>query len=241
MPEKNTIKNNLRKVQETIAEAASKAGRSPGEITLVGISKTMAAGRVLEAAEAGLVEIGENRVQEAEGKIEALTTAMEGSGHKIHWHMVGHLQRNKAKTAVKLFDMIQSIDSRRVAEAVSRAAVERGLIQRILVEVNTSGERAKYGVSPAETIKFVADLADLKGLQVQGLMTVGPLTPDPDRARPAFGLLRRLGEEVELEGFPRVEMRYLSMGMTGDLKQAIDEGSNMVRIGTAIFGRRVQG
>jgi pyridoxal phosphate enzyme (YggS family) len=236
-----SIRDNLRIVRETIAEAASKAGRSAGEITLVGITKTVPAAGIQEVIEEGLLEIGENRVQEAEGKIRGLDAALEGSGRRVRWHMVGHLQRNKAKTAIGLFDVIQSVDSRRIAEAVSRAAEEAGEIVDVLVEVNTSGEATKYGLNPAETVKFVADLADLKGLRMQGLMTVGPLVSDPRRARPAFSRLRELGAAVEAEGFPWARVRYLSMGMTADMREAIEEGSNMVRVGTAIFGRRAQG
>jgi len=221
-----------------IAEAAAKAGRSPEEITIVGVSKTMPADRIREAVEAGLEEIGENRVQEAKEKIEELSPLFGSQGRKVRWHMVGHLQRNKARTAVRLFDMIQSIDSRRIAEAVSRAAMDLGTVQEVLVEVNTSGEPSKYGVSPEGAVKFAADLADLKGLRMLGLMTVGPLTPDPEGARPAFATLRELGERIRAEGFPWAEVRFLSMGMTGDLRQAVEEGSNMVRVGTAIFGPR---
>jgi pyridoxal phosphate enzyme (YggS family) len=232
------IEHNLQKVRSAISEAAAAAGRAAGEITLVGISKTKPASSVVEAVEAGLLEIGENRIQEAQGKIEGLGPELEARGAAVRWHMVGHLQRNKAKTAVRLFDMIQSIDSRRIAEAVSRAALESGKVQEVLIEVNTSGEPTKYGLSPDAVVKFVAGIADLKGLQAVGLMTVGPLVADPDDARPAFALLRGLGGQIEAEGFPWAPVRHLSMGMTGDLQQAIEEGSNMVRVGTAIFGRR---
>lgn len=236
-----SIRDNLREVRETIAEAASRTGRSADEITLVGITKTVPAARVREAIDEGLLEVGENRVQEAEGKIRSLAPALEASERRVRWHMVGHLQRNKAKTAVELFDMIQSIDSRRIAEAVSRAAREAGEVMDVLVEVNTSGEASKYGLRPAETVKFVEDLADLEGLRMQGLMTVGPLVSDPLLARPAFSRLREIGEAVEAEGFPWARVRYLSMGMTADLREAVEEGSNMVRVGTAIFGGRARG
>jgi pyridoxal phosphate enzyme (YggS family) len=238
MPGRTSIENNLQKVWDSIAAAAEVVGRSADEITLVGISKTKPADSVLDAAGAGLLDIGENRVQEAQGKIELLSPKLEAAGLPVRWHMVGHLQRNKAKTAVRLFDMIQSIDSRRIAEAVSRAAVEMGTVQDVLVEVNTSGEPTKYGIHPDGVVKFVAELADLKGLRTKGLMTVGPLVADPDEARPAFARLRSLGDDLGAEGFPWAEVRYLSMGMTGDMSQAIEEGSNMVRVGTAIFGRR---
>lgn len=225
-------------VRDAIAEAASKAGRSADEITLVGISKTKPAESVVEAVRAGLLEIGENRVQEARGKIEDVERDLKADGTVVRWHMVGHLQRNKAKIATRLFDMIQSIDSMRIAEAVNAAALDGGKAQDVLLEVNTSGEPTKYGISPDDVVKFTAELADLKGLRMKGLMTVGPMVANPDEARPAFARLRALGEEIGAEGFPWTQVRYLSMGMTGDMRQAIEEGSNMVRVGTAIFGRR---
>lgn len=228
-------------VREAIADAASKTGRTAEEITLVGVSKTMPAQAVREAIEAGLADVGENRVQEAAGKIEFLLPSLEASGRRVRWHMVGHLQRNKVNAAVELFDMIQSIDSLKLARALSRAALKRGVVKDALIEVNTSGEATKYGLSEGEVVKFVADLADLKGLRTLGLMTIGPLTADPELARPAFSRLRKLSEKLEAEGFPWMETRHLSMGMTADMRQAIEEGSNMVRVGTAIFGRRAQG
>lgn len=241
MSDQTSIRANLERVRERIAEAAERAGRSPDDIALVGVSKTIGPEIVRESIEAGLTEIGENRVQEAQPKIETLGPEAEASGRPVRWHMVGHLQRNKAKTAVGLFDLIQSLDSRRLAEAVNKAALEAGVKMDVLCEVNTSGEKSKFGLAPSEAVKFVAELADLKGMQVRGLMTIGPMVADPDEARPAFGKLRDLGRELEGEGFPWAEMRYLSMGMTSDFEQAIEEGSNMVRIGTAIFGRRSRG
>jgi len=238
MPAEATIEHNLQKVRDSIAEASLRAGRSAGDVTLVGISKTKPAESVLEAVGAGLFEMGENKVQEAQGKIETLGPGLRATGAVVRWHMVGHLQRNKVKTAVTLFDLIQSIDSRRIAEAVSRAAEDLGTVQEVLVEVNTSGEPTKYGLSPDEVVKFVAEIADLKGLRMCGLMTVGPLVTDPEEAKPAFVRLRELGERITAEGFPWARIRHLSMGMTGDMVQAIEEGSNMVRVGTAIFGRR---
>ena len=241
MPGQTSIADRLSMVREAIADAASKTGRTAEEITLVGVSKTVPARTVREAIDAGLADVGENRVQEAAGKLEILLPLLEASGRSVRWHMVGHLQSNKANAAVELFDMIQSIDSLKLARAVSRAALKRGVVQDVLIEVNTSGEATKYGLSEGEVVKFAADIADLKGLRALGLMTIGPLTADPELARPAFRLLRVLSEKLEAEGFPWMETRYLSMGMTADMRQAIEEGSNMVRVGTAIFGRRARG
>lgn len=238
MSNASTVRDNLERLRGEIAEAAGRARRSPDEITLVGVSKTMQPELIREAIEAGLTEIGENRVQEAQPKIEVLRPEAKASGHRVRWHMIGHLQRNKAKTAVGLFDLIQSLDSRRLAEAVNKAALEAGVRMDVLCEVNTSGEESKFGLPPSEVVKFVAELADLKGLRMKGLMTIGPLVADPDEARSAFRRLRDLGDALKAECFPWTEMRFLSMGMTNDFEQAIEEGSNMVRVGTAIFGRR---
>jgi len=234
----SAVSENLARVRGEIAEAARRAGRDPSEVALVGVTKTVGHEKITQAVSAGLRDVGENRVQEAKGKIELLAPQFAREGLSVRWHMVGHLQRNKAKAAVALFDLIQSIDSRRIAEAVSRAALAAGKVQEVLVEVNTSGEPTKYGIPPDQAVKFVEDLADLQGLRIMGLMTVGPLTDDPEKARPAFARLRELWDELRGAELPRCEMRYLSMGMSADFRQAVEEGANMVRIGTAIFGPR---
>jgi hypothetical protein len=213
-----------------VAAACERAGRSPDEVTVVGVSKTFPATLVVEACRAGLTDIGENRVQEAAAKI----PAVEALGSRPRWHLVGHLQTNKVKTALGLFDIIHSVDSVRLAEFISRQAASLPVRQAgplpILLEVNVAGEASKFGLRPEETGRALEQMARLPGLAVQGLMTVAPLVDDPEDVRPVFRELRRLRDALGLH--------HLSMGMTDDFEVAIEEGATMVRIGRAIFGPR---
>ncbi|HBE73877.1 MAG TPA: YggS family pyridoxal phosphate-dependent enzyme [candidate division Zixibacteria bacterium] len=225
------IRGNLDSVRQRIARAAEAAGRDPGEITLVAVTKTYPAETINEGIEAGITIIGENRVQEAAGKYPRI-------GQRAQWHLVGHLQSNKAKKAVEIFSLIHSIDSVKLAQEVGRRAAERGKVQGVLLEVNTSGEAQKQGVEPDRTLEVLGEAGEIKGIRVMGLMTVGPLTGEVTKIRKAFEKLRTIFEEAGGLGLANVEMRHLSMGMSGDFELAIAEGSNMVRIGTAIFGSR---
>jgi pyridoxal phosphate enzyme (YggS family) len=224
------IPENLRSVRERVAAACERAGRSPDEVTVVGVSKTFPAALVVEACRAGLTDVGENRVQEAAAKI----PAVEALGSRPRWHLVGHLQTNKVKTALELFDIIHSVDSVRLAEFISHQAaslpVRREEPLPILLEVNVAGEASKFGLRPKETGRVLEQMARLPGLAVQGLMTVAPLVDDAEEVRPVFRELRRLRDALGL--------RYLSMGMTDDFEVAIEEGATIVRIGRAIFGPR---
>ena len=217
-----TLAERLALVQERIARAAERAGRSPVEVTIVAVSKSFPAEAVEEAAAAGIAHIGENRVQEAAAKIPSLRHL------SVTWHMVGHLQTNKAKTALDLFDMIQSVDSLHLAEALSRRA-ERPV--PVLLEVNVAGEASKFGLSPQEVLQTAEAVARLPHLDVCGLMTIAPLVSDPEEVRPVFRELRRLRDALGLA--------ELSMGMTDDFEVAIEEGATLVRIGRAIFGERL--
>jgi pyridoxal phosphate enzyme (YggS family) len=217
-------------VRERLAAACERAGRSPDEVTIVGVSKTFPPPLVVEACHAGLSDIGENRVQEAADKI----PAVEALGPRPRWHLVGHLQRNKVKTALGLFDIIHSVDSLRLAEFISHHAGSLPLRREgplpVLLEVNVTGEASKFGLRPEEIGWALEQIARLPGLTVQGLMTVAPLVDDPEEVRPVFRELRRLRDALGL--------RDLSMGMTDDFEVAIEEGATMVRIGRAIFGPR---
>ncbi len=215
------IAGNLREVERRIAAAAERAGRSPEEVTLVAVTKGLPPEAIRAAVDAGIEHIGENRVQEARPKVEWLSAL----GLRPTWHMVGHLQRNKAKTAVEVFDIIHSVDSIRLAETLNAVAAST---LPVLLQVNVSGEATKGGFSAAELPASVADTVRLPNLAVQGLMTIAPLTSDPEQARPVFRRLRELRDSLGLE--------YLSMGMTDDFEVAIEEGATMVRIGRAIFG-----
>jgi len=227
------IRGNLDSVRQRIARAAEAAGRDPGEITLVAVTKTYPAETINEGIEAGITIIGENRVQEAAGKYPVVGTAAE-------WHLIGHLQSNKAKKAVELFSLIHSVDSLELAAEIGKRARALGKVQDVLVEVNTSGEGHKFGLEPdaGNVLKVLTAMHGVPGIRVLGLMTVGPLTGDQDKVRQAFRTLRALFELVRSEKVPDVEMRHLSMGMSGDFEAAIAEGSTMVRIGSAIFGQR---
>jgi pyridoxal phosphate enzyme (YggS family) len=220
-----SIADNLRSVRERAAAACERAGRSPDEVTIVGVSKTFPAALVVEACRAGLTDTGENRVQEVAAKI----PAVEALGSSPRWHLVGHLQTNKVKTALGLFDIIHSVDSVRLAELISRQAANLA-VRPILLEVNVAGEASKFGLRPEETGRALEGIARLPGLAVQGLMTVAPMVDDPEEVRPVFRELRRLRDALGL--------RDLSMGMTDDFEVAIEEGATIVRIGRAIFGAR---
>jgi pyridoxal phosphate enzyme (YggS family) len=225
------LSENIQRVRERIEKACARAGRAPEEVTLVAVSKTMGPERVREAVDAGLTLFGENRLQEAASKIEALRG-------DLTWHMVGHLQRNKVKKAVAVFDMIQSVDSYDLALEIDRRSSEMGKAMEVLVEVNTSGEETKFGSRPQDSVDLVEKISHLNGIAVKGLMTIGAFTADEGALRSCFITLRELARKTQEAGISGVEMRYLSMGMTSDFEIAIEEGSNMVRIGTAIFGPR---
>ena len=224
------IANNLAAVNERIAAAAARAGRDAADVMLVAVAKTRSATDVRAAVAAGIRVVGENRIQEAEPKLAEL------AGVDCVWHMVGHLQRNKAGKAVRLFDMIESLDSRRLADALDRHGEAEGKRVPVLIEVNTSGEDTKFGVAPGEAEDFAGYVADRRNLSLEGLMTVGPLGAGSGATAEAFRTLRRLFEKLVPSAGP--SFRFLSMGMTDDFELAIEEGSNVVRVGRAIFGER---
>jgi len=224
-----SIKENLEKIKQQIWSRSELAGRKPQEVTLVAVTKTVKVDKIEEAIASGVRIIGESHVQEAKEKYEKVR-------NKIIWHLVGHLQTNKAKDAVRIFDLIHSVDSARLAKEIDRQARKIGKVQKILIEVNVSGEESKYGLSPEEVIPFVNEISGLSNISVKGLMTMVPFYENPEDCRSHFRKLKELMEEVKAENINNVEMVYLSMGMTNDFEVAIEEGSNMVRIGRAIFG-----
>lgn len=224
------IADNVKAVRDRMAAAATRAGREAEAVTLVAVAKTRPPADIRAAVEAGVRVVGENRLQEAEPKLAELTDV------DCAWHMVGHLQRNKAGRAVRLFDMIESLDSPRLADALNRHGEAEGKRVSVLIEVNTSGEDAKFGVAPDEADDFAGYVAGCGNLSLEGLMTVGPLGLGAGATAEAFRELRRLFEK--LAPAAGTSFRYLSMGMTDDFELAIEEGSNMVRVGRAIFGER---
>ena len=224
-----SIRENLERIKEKIRVKSELVGRDPQEITLVAVTKTVEADRIEEAIAAGVNIIGESRIQEAKEKYRKVES-------RIIWHLVGHLQRNKAKDAVKIFDLIHSVDSAELAKEIDKQAKKIGKIQKILVEANVSGEESKYGLNPKGVIAFLQEVSGLPNIKVKGLMTMAPFYENPEDCRPCFRKLRELIEEVKAKNIKNVEMTYLSIGMSNDFEVAIEEGSNMVRIGRAIFG-----
>jgi len=222
------IRGNIEILKERIEQAAHKVHRNPEEITIVAVTKTVPAEIIVQAIDCGISIIGENRVQEAKEKYPVI-------GNRVKWHMVGHLQTNKVKDALKIFSMIHSLDSIKLAEEIEKRA-DRQI--DCLIEVNTSKESTKFGVQPEELFRLYESLKDYKKINILGLMTIGPgwAINDPEASRSSFKLLHDLRDELA-QAFDR-EFPILSMGMTSDFEVAIEEGSDMIRIGTAIFGPR---
>jgi pyridoxal phosphate enzyme (YggS family) len=219
------IAANLQDVQGRIARACERSRRLPGEITLVVVTKEVGVSAIRAAFDCGVRDFGENRLQEAEDKIAQLSDLKPD----VIWHMVGHLQSNKARAAVELFDIIHSVDSTRLAEILSRRLERRF---PVLLQVNVSGEATKSGVAMGEIVGVVKEIKKLPNIKLMGLMTIAPLVSDPEEVRPVFRKLRELRDSLELE--------HLSMGMTDDFEVAVEEGATMLRIGRAIFGERRQ-
>jgi len=211
--------------------AARRAGRDIEKIRLVAVSKTVDADGIRQALEAGVKILGENYVQEAQKKIEAL-------GHGVAWHFIGHLQTNKAKVATRLFDLIHTVDRLSLAQELNRQALQQGRILPILLQVNLSGETTKFGARDLEISQMAEKLSAMEGISVNGLMTIPPFSSDPETSRPYYAELRKLGERLTQQKLPGIRMEELSMGMSNDFEVAIEEGATLVRVGTAIFGPR---
>ena len=230
-----TIAENLKRVRERIAAAAQRAGRKPEEVALMAVTKTSPAERIREAYAAGLRLFGENRVQEFAGKAGALQDLDDAE-----WHMIGHLQTNKAGKAAELFSAVDSIDSFKLAEKLNAAAEKLNKKLDVLIEINVGSEEAKSGAAPdsPELEKILQAASGLRNLRIQGLMTVPPLAEDPQQARPYFRRLRDIRDRIAAQNLPAVAMGILSMGMSHDFEVAIEEGATCVRVGTGIFGER---
>jgi hypothetical protein len=226
------VKERLQQVKNRIADAARACGRDPADVRLVAVSKTVDADRVAQAIEAGADILGENYIQEARDKFNALYD------RPVSWHFIGHLQSNKAKYAVRMFDLIHSVDSHKLAKALDKEAGKNDKVQDILIQVNISREETKSGIDAAEAVELLTGIGALKNVRVKGLMTMPPFFDQPEQARPYFRQLARLRDRISEAGIPDVDMKELSMGMTGDFEAAIAEGATLVRIGTAIFGAR---
>ncbi len=231
------IAENVANIRERIAQAARRAGRSAESVTLMAVSKTVEPARIHEAYAAGLRVLGENRVQEFADKSPALSELKDAE-----WHLIGHLQSNKARKAAELFHAVDSVDSLRLAEKLNQAAAQLGKALPVLIEINVGGEENKTGLEAGsvELDDLLQAAPQLEGLKIRGLMTVPPYTENPEGARPYFRILRDCREKIAARKLPRVEMDVLSMGMSHDFEVAIEEGSTCVRVGTAIFGARTK-
>ena len=215
------IRENVKKILDEL----------PDGVKLEGAAKTRTPEEILEAIEAGLQIIGENYVQEAEKAFNVI-------GNRAKWHMIGHLQRNKAKKAVRIFDMIETVDSMKLAREIDKCSQKIGKTMPILIEVNSGEETQKSGVMPEDVLPLVQEITTLKNIKIVGLMTMGPFTGDPEDSRPYFQRTREIYEKLKEMDIPGVEMTYLSMGMSNSYKVALEEGANLVRIGTKLFGER---
>ncbi len=226
----------LRSIRERIALACNRTGRSASEVTLVAVSKTVSAATVREAIAAGVTVLGENRVQEAEAKLAELTDLRS----QVEWHLIGHLQSNKARKAVSLFDVVQAVADESSAARLNRMADELGKCLPIFIEVNLAGEASKSGVASSEAFPLLATISQFPALELQGLMTVPPFLENPEDVRPFFRQLRALRDEALSAGIAPPTCTQLSMGMSHDFEVAIEEGATLVRIGTALFGARTK-
>lgn len=225
------IKQNLKEVEERIVRACEKAGRNREEVTLIAVSKTKPVEMLNACIETGISVFGENKVQELCEKYESLPKDLK-------WHMIGHLQRNKVKYITDKVTLIHSVDSFRLAEAISQDAIKKGVSVNVLVEVNVAEEESKFGVSIQQTEVLIREISKLPNIAIKGLMTIAPYTDDAEENRPVFRALRQLAVDIENKNIDNVSMSVLSMGMTGDYEVAIEEGATMVRVGTGIFGER---
>jgi pyridoxal phosphate enzyme (YggS family) len=225
------LKQRLENVKECINKAALKCGRDPESIHLVAVTKTIPTNRVKEAIEAGVTTLGENYVQEARNKFNVLGT------YPVSWHFIGHLQSNKAKYAVRLFDLIHSVDTVKLARELNKQAKKVNKIQDVLIQINISKESSKSGSDIENAANLIKDMVLFENLSIKGLMGMPPFFNNPEKARPYFIALRNLRDQIQ-KAFPDVVLNELSMGMTGDFEVAIEEGATLVRIGTAIFGER---
>ncbi len=225
------IRHNCESIKERIAAAAIRAGRSPAEVKLIAVSKTVNAATAKKALECGITDLGENRVQEFCDKADIIDV-------KCNWHLIGHLQTNKVKYLIDRIAMIHSLDSLELAAEIQKRAEKAAKQIEVLVQVNIASEDSKFGISPEDTLGFIKSLAKMGNIKVKGLMTIAPLAENPEDVRWVFAGLRKLLIDISKENIDNINMDYLSMGMTNDFETAIEEGSNMVRIGTAIFGKR---
>ncbi|TCT14955.1 hypothetical protein EDC18_104105 [Natranaerovirga pectinivora] len=225
------IKDNLAEVDQQIKKACIKVGRDPSEVTLIAVSKTKPNEYIDAAYKEGMVDFGENKVQELRDKMEEIS-------HRINWHFIGHLQRNKVKYIIDKVSLIHSVDSLRLAEKINEEGNKRGIIVNILVQVNIANEESKFGVEKEALYLLIHSISKLSNVSVKGLMTIAPYTDNPEENRAFFAKMKELYVDIKSKNIDNVNMEILSMGMTNDFEVAIEEGATMIRVGTGIFGER---
>ena len=226
------IKDNIKQVEERIQAACDRSGRKREDVTLIAVSKTKPVSAIYEVMETGIIDYGENKVQELTDKIETIS-------EPLNWHMIGHLQRNKVKYIVDKVKLIHSVDSLRLAEQINQEAMKKNVDVDILIEVNIADETSKFGLNTEEVIDLIKKVSTLQNVHIKGLMTVAPFTDNPEENRPYFRNLKQLAVDINCKNIDNVTMSVLSMGMTGDYEIAIEEGATMVRVGTGVFGERI--
>ncbi|MBQ2753343.1 MAG: YggS family pyridoxal phosphate-dependent enzyme [Firmicutes bacterium] len=226
------IRENIEVIKEKIARAAERAGRDPKDVLLLAVTKTIDNGRIREAVDAGLTELGENKVQEIMDKYDTLE-------RDVKWHMIGHLQTNKVKYIIDKVTLIHSVDSLKLAQEINKKAAKAGRVMDILVEINVADEESKFGITCDMAEDIIRNLSTMENIRVRGLMTVAPFVDDGEQNRPVFRRLKQLLVDINAKKLDNVNMDILSMGMTGDYEVAVEEGATIVRVGTGIFGPRV--
>ncbi len=227
----NEIFTNIERIRAMVEAAAAKSGRKPDDIRIIAVTKTVDADRIIQAVDCGIVDLGENRVQELCAKHELVD-------RKCSWHLIGHLQTNKVKYIIDKVTMIHSLDRMDLALEIQKRAQQAGKVMEVLIEVNIAEEESKFGIALPEAKAFVRQVSELPNIKVRGLMTIAPLAEDPEEIRWVFAALRKLSIDIKAENTDNIDMDYLSMGMSNDFEAAIEEGANIVRIGSAIFGKR---
>lgn len=226
------IRENIEVIREKIARAAERSGRDPKDVLLLAVTKTIDNGRIREAVDAGLTELGENKVQEIMDKYDTLE-------RDVKWHMIGHLQTNKVKYIIDKVTLIHSVDSLKLAQEINKKAAKAGRVMDILVEINVADEESKFGITCDMAEDIIRNLSTMENIRVRGLMTVAPFVDDGEQNRPVFRRLKQLLVDINAKKLDNVNMDILSMGMTGDYEVAVEEGATIVRVGTGIFGPRV--
>ena len=231
MIQEDYIKSNIEEVRKRVEKAALKSGRNPGDIKIIGVTKTVDTDRIMKAIDAGIVDLGENRVQELLEKYDKIN-------RKCRWHLIGHLQTNKVKYIIDKVSLIHSVDRIELVQEIQKRAEKIGRIVDVLVQVNVAEEESKFGIRTSEALDFVKEVSRFENIKVRGLMTIAPLVENPETVRYVFRELRKLLIDIRQENIDNINMDFLSMGMSNDFEIAVEEGSNMIRVGTAIFGRR---